>query len=162
MKKPMIKLHLLNPHTTSVTSYLILTLLVILLITLIPNHASRSNQVGHVKLVPLYHVTKLADIAAQANQPLSKTGTILIDILGNIAMFVPFGILASLLLKQERQSAWKRGLLVFSAGLLFSLSIEIIQFWLPTRTSDIDDVIFNTGGTLLGVILTSVFSTIGR
>jgi len=43
--------------------------------------------------------------------------------------------------------------LVVLAGFLISLTIEIIQVWLPTRYSSATDLFCNTAGTLFGVAL---------
>ncbi|WP_125604263.1 VanZ family protein [Lapidilactobacillus bayanensis] len=69
------------------------------------------------------------------------------NLYGNIAWFVPFGFLLPLLRR-------KRGFLitVFS-GAVLSLMIETIQFFIGTGVTDIDDLIFNTTGALLGYLL---------
>ncbi|MCD7872935.1 MAG: VanZ family protein [Clostridiales bacterium] len=66
------------------------------------------------------------------------------SILSNIALFVPFGFLFNTICKQ---SFWRPVLF----GLFTSIAIEIIQIFVG-RTCDIDDVIFNLFGTLIGVI----------
>ena len=48
-------------------------------------------------------------------------------------------------------------LLVLGAGLLISVLIETTQFWLPTPSADVDDVICNSSGALLGAILALTF-----
>jgi VanZ family protein len=44
-------------------------------------------------------------------------------------------------------------LLVILFGATISLSIEVIQAWLPNRVSSMTDFLTNATGTLLGVIL---------
>jgi glycopeptide antibiotics resistance protein len=40
-----------------------------------------------------------------------------------------------------------------AAGFLLSLSIELAQLAIPTRATDVDDVILNTLGTAIGALL---------
>ena len=69
----------------------------------------------------------------------------LVNVIGNFAMFIPTGILTPLLWK-NRASLGK----VAATGFLLSLSIELIQLPFAVRTSDVDDLILNTAGTLAG------------
>ena len=64
-------------------------------------------------------------------------------LLGNIIMFMPIGFFPALLWRKWR---WWRSLLT---GFCASVSIEFIQFFIG-RSTDIDDVILNTAGALLG------------
>ena len=73
------------------------------------------------------------------------TDSLLIDYLGNIVMFIPIGFFIPLLWRSSDEAT-------VTAGFLTSLSIEIIQLFLP-RWTDIDDIILNTVGTTLGLLL---------
>lgn len=64
------------------------------------------------------------------------------NVLGNIILFIPLGFFLPLLMKIKFCKT-------VLCGFLFSLVIELIQ--LPmNRVSDIDDLILNTVGTILG------------
>lgn len=68
------------------------------------------------------------------------------EFLANIALFVPFGILVSLL--RPRWPAWT----VVALGLATSCAIELAQLlFLPHRVSDARDLVANTLGTVVGV-----------
>ena len=67
-------------------------------------------------------------------------------LLGNIFMFVPIGFFSALLWRNGR---WWRS---FSVGLLSSGAIEAVQFFIGRRT-DVDDLILNTAGAMLGFLL---------
>jgi glycopeptide antibiotics resistance protein len=68
------------------------------------------------------------------------------EFVANIALFVPFGILVSLL--WHRRAAWT----VIALGLATSGAIELAQLlFLPHRVSDVRDLVANTLGTALGV-----------
>ncbi len=69
----------------------------------------------------------------------------IISFLGNIIMFIPIGILIPILFKIKN-------LTVIFIGFSLSLFIEINQLFL-VRGTDIDDIIFNTLGTTLGLLI---------
>jgi hypothetical protein len=76
------------------------------------------------------------------------------DIAINILGFVPFGCCFFLhRCRREPRQRIANGLLVILSGATVSLIIEIIQAWLPNRVSSTTDLLTNTVGTLLGVIL---------
>lgn len=68
----------------------------------------------------------------------------LINFLGNIMMFVPFGFFVPLLWNQSNRK-------VVLSGCLTSVFIEICQLFLY-RSTDIDDVILNTTGVIYGLL----------
>jgi glycopeptide antibiotics resistance protein len=68
---------------------------------------------------------------------------LLINIFGNIAVFIPFGILLPLCFKKPFIII----LLVFLAGVL---CVETLQLVFRRGTFDVDDIILNTVGFLLG------------
>lgn len=69
----------------------------------------------------------------------------LINFLGNIIMFMPIGFFLPLLWDLSNKK-------VIVIGFCFSLFIECCQLFL-TRGTDIDDLILNTIGTILGLLL---------
>lgn len=74
----------------------------------------------------------------------------------NIIMFMPLGFLLPLIWKNFRNA--KKVVLM---GFLMSLAIEICQLF-NIRTTDIDDLLMNTLGTLVGYCCWKVFSLIFR
>jgi len=76
------------------------------------------------------------------------------DIAVNILGFAPFGFCFFLHRCRLQPGTWVANtLVVVLTGATVSLTIEIIQAWLPNRTSSTTDVLTNTAGTLLGVVL---------
>lgn len=70
-----------------------------------------------------------------------------LEILANVLVFIPVGVLAFLLLPRR---AWPLSLL---AGPAISLAIELAQrFVLPHRAATVNDVIANSTGATLGVL----------
>ena len=72
----------------------------------------------------------------------------LINIIGNIAMFIPVGIVWPICF--SKLDNIKKT--VF-AGICFIVFIELSQLLCPERHTDIDDVILNTSGVLIGACI---------
>ncbi len=71
-----------------------------------------------------------------------------LNVIGNIAMFIPAGICWPLCFRQLDR-IWK----VVLAGFGFSLLIELSQLFFYERGSDVDDLILNTAGVLIGALI---------
>lgn len=69
----------------------------------------------------------------------------LLNLIGNTAMFIPLGIVWPGVFK-KLNTHWK----VITAGFGVSLTIEILQLPFFDRATDIDDLILNTLGFLMG------------
>ena len=118
-------------------------------ITIVPTHISRvgSPHSDHINLIPFGYSFKCFLYALDARSGLRAF--CLLNLLGNIALFLPLGILLPLI--SRRFLTLKRVLLT---ALCLSVSIETLQFVLRffgnPRAVDIDDVILNTVGACLG------------
>lgn len=73
---------------------------------------------------------------------------LLLNIIGNAAMFIPSGIVLPIIYK-KLNSFWK----VVGVGALISLCIELIQLPFFERTTDIDDLLLNTFGVAIGYLI---------
>lgn len=75
---------------------------------------------------------------------------VLINVIGNILLFMPFGFFfASILKYPVKHAAWK----VTFVSTFLSGFMEFIQFMTKTGCCDIDDIILNTFGGYLGYVL---------
>ena len=74
----------------------------------------------------------------------------------NIAGFVPFGFFLTALFLKTRRLAKRRVLIVTLLGGAMSLAIELLQFFLPTRNSNLNDLLCNIVGTALGIAAFSI------
>jgi VanZ family protein len=82
----------------------------------------------------------------------SPTLEYLWDVFVNITGFLPFGFFFCAYF--NCRYSWRRAaLLTLALGALVSLSFEVLQGLLPTRNSGLTDIITNTLGTGLGVLL---------
>ena len=82
---------------------------------------------------------------------------LLLNLIGNTTMFIPTGIMTPLIYK-NRNGFWKTVL----TGFLLSLTIEIIQLPFAVRASDVDDLILNTFGCVIGYGILSLCRCLKR
>ena len=73
---------------------------------------------------------------------------IMLNLLGNSLMFVPVGIVYPIVYKKLNTHVK-----VIAAGIGFSLAIELLQLPFFDRVSDVDDLILNSLGYLLGYLI---------
>jgi len=78
---------------------------------------------------------------------------IIVPIIINILLFVPFGFLLFIALYTIERPTVQTYVLTFFAGLTFSCAIEAWQYFLPDRVADINDIIWNSVGVLAGAVL---------
>ena len=79
----------------------------------------------------------------------------LLNVVGNIAAFMPFGFLLPLL-RQKRTGFFLTTLLSFE----LSLIVELLQLFFKLGCCDVDDLLLNTIGGILGYLAYYIF--IGR
>lgn len=77
------------------------------------------------------------------------------DVIQNILLFIPVGILGRLSLLNYRNSILNSIIILFY-GASLSFSVECLQLFTTDRTPSITDLITNTFGTLLGILLSYV------
>lgn len=70
------------------------------------------------------------------------------QIIGNLVMLIPFGIMLPFLFKRMQSVAF-----VAAAGCMFSMFIEITQFITGRGLCEVDDVFNNTVGAVIGYLI---------
>jgi VanZ family protein len=76
------------------------------------------------------------------------------DLVLNFVGFVPFGFLYFLYLQGRMPArAPRNALMALLVAAFISLSIELLQVYLPTRSSTLTDFVCNVGGAALGVLM---------
>ncbi len=86
-----------------------------------------------INLIPIVNILK------------NDAAWVMQNLVGNIALFIPSGVILPILYK-KLDSLWK----VTLAGSLISLSIELLQLLMIYRITDIDDLLCNTLGVMIG------------
>jgi glycopeptide antibiotics resistance protein len=82
---------------------------------------------------------------------------LLLNVIGNAAMFIPSGIVLPIVYKRLN-TFWK----VLTTGTGISLCIEIIQLPFSVRATDIDDLILNTIGVIVGYGIYTLIQCVRR
>lgn len=82
-----------------------------------------------------------------------------VNIVGNVGAFIPLGFLLPSLRSQSRRTGLKQAAL---GGAGISLAIEVLQYLQGRRVADVDDVILNLAGTVLGYLLFRAVASLAR
>jgi VanZ family protein len=71
------------------------------------------------------------------------------DVVGNVVLFVPVGMLGWALV--HRWIGWRRTLVVLAVGLVFAFALQVAQLFIPRRAAAMSDVVWNGLGLLIGM-----------
>lgn len=74
------------------------------------------------------------------------------NLAGNVVVFIPFGMLMPSIWKRFRNFAD-----ILLAGMLFSLSIEVFQLYSAFGAFDVDDILLNCAGVIIGYLMYMLF-----
>jgi len=91
-------------------------------------------------------------IAKRLDRPVSThiLAVLIVPMIANVLLFVPWGFLMFITLYTVDRPTLQTYVLTILLGFSFSLGIEGWQYFLPSRVADINDVIWNTTGVVLG------------
>jgi glycopeptide antibiotics resistance protein len=106
----------------------------------------RPNQTVAADLAPLTESAAESGISTH----------LLIDLAGNIVVFIPLGTALALALR-DRALGW-RLLLATLGGAGLSMIIELSQKSIPSRVAAVDDWLLNTLGVFLGAVVVCTIS----
>lgn len=90
-----------------------------------------------------------------AERPISThiLAVIVMPMIANVLLFVPWGFFTFITLYTVDRPTLQTYVLTILLGFSFTLGIEAWQYFLPSRVADVNDVIWNTSGTILGSLL---------
>ncbi|MFV0287685.1 MAG: VanZ family protein [Demequina sp.] len=125
---------------TALWGGLLLSLALIGMLTLASLVGDDFDGAQGVNLVPFQEIQRGLD---------SRGSTPWFNLVGNVLLFIPFGAAVASLARTGFLGRVVYGTLL---GGLLSTGIELTQYW-GGRVADIDDIILNTAGALLGALL---------
>jgi len=108
-----------------------------------PNEFNSRLQNGN--LTPFHEITRTIH---------NVTSHGLFNLIGNIVIFLPFGMFLGLLTRNKRVS-W---IGVFTLSLVLSLCLESAQVLFSLGSFDVDDLILNSSGGIIGYIAFSIYN----
>jgi glycopeptide antibiotics resistance protein len=113
-----------------------------LLLTLLPAHPA-PGQAVEPNVIPLHTIgIYLANL---------DSGYWVGQMVGNLLLLLPLGLLGPIVLPW--MDRWLR---VLVASLALSSAIELAQLWVPDRSADVDDLLLNVVGAMLGYVILTV------
>jgi hypothetical protein len=127
-----------NRDREKVVAVLFAWALAVVALTLFPIQIVLYDWDFHANLVPLVETVRMWR-GATLHTSITNVG-------GNLAMFVPFGVLMPLLFAKSR-----RPLSLAAQAFAVTTLIEAVQWLSRSRIFDVDDLILNTAGGLLGL-----------
>lgn len=133
-----------------VTIVLLLGVTALIVLTTVWMSGKSYTKVDPVPFQDIRHLTHR--IAAH---PVSThlLAVMVVPIVANVLLFVPWGFLMFIALYTVERPTLQTYVLTLLLGFTFTCVIEGWQYFLPDRVADVNDIIWNTTGVLLGAIL---------
>lgn len=103
-------------------------------------------------LTPFQEIRRYIEYRAMIGMP-----AVILNLVGNIVAFMPFGFLLPMINTAERRSY-----MIFLLTFELSLVIEVVQLFSRVGSFDVDDLILNTLGGLIGYWAYKAIRSIGR
>jgi hypothetical protein len=75
--------------------------------------------------------------------------TSVLDAILNVLLFIPLGMGLRLAGFSRRRA--------FAIGLVTTITVEVLQYWIPGRDSSLGDIVTNSVGTLVGILCADVW-----
>ena len=129
---------------------------VVIALTILPLDFMSSGRMPEVNMVPFKTISEYLTVFKYREGSVSLQLFIL-NVFGNIILFIPLGFGLAYFLRKKNIS--HRFVVSISIIILFSLLIELLQFVevltgvVYMRSVDIDDVILNTIGGIIGYVI---------
>ncbi len=132
-----------------VTVLLLLAMTTVIIFATLDVSGKSYSKVDPIPFEDLRHLTHRI-----AHRPISTQtlAVIVMPIVANTLLFVPWGFLMFVALYTLDRPTIQTYVLTLLLGFSFTCLIEAWQYFLPDRVADINDIIWNTVGTLIGAI----------
>ena len=133
-----------------VTVVLLLVVTAAIIAVTISSPGKSYSKVDPIPFEDLRHLAHRLEHRAVSTQIFA---VIVMPVVANVLLFVPWGFLMFIALYTADRPTVQTYVLTILLGFTFTVTIEAWQYFLPSRVADINDVIWNTVGTILGAVL---------
>lgn len=79
------------------------------------------------------------------------------DLIANLLLYIPLTFLLCIRIAAQRPRPWAAAISVFAGCVAFAIAIEFTQLWFPPRTVSLNDLLAETIGSALGVLISLTF-----
>lgn len=124
---------------------LLFMLYILILFYIVSAQDSPSTALGSYNLIPFKEVMRYS----------IGSSLFYLNVVGNILIFIPFGLFVSYYIRTRRFS------IILFLTFITSLAIEFSQRLVVGRVFDVDDIILNVAGGILGYIIYVILDSIG-
>ncbi|HSP33113.1 MAG TPA: VanZ family protein [Thermoanaerobaculia bacterium] len=114
---------------------------------------SRGAAYAKLDPLPFDELRHLAHVVARRPVSTHILSVIIVPMIANVLLFVPWGFLMFIALYSADRPTLQTYVLTILLGFTLTAAIEAWQYFLPSRVADVNDVIDNTIGTVIGAIL---------
>jgi glycopeptide antibiotics resistance protein len=101
---------------------------------------------------PFRDVKRLVHRLTEGPTPFPVVVALVTPIVLNVLLFMPWGFLMFVLLDRPTRATSLSYLLTILLAIALSLGVEAWQYFLPTRVTDVNDVIWNAAGAAVGAV----------
>ncbi len=134
---------------TNLVKYILFILYLFVLIDLLFLRREVDMEVG-INTTPFYSFKMFIPLLNSGYQPYRYLA--IANLFGNILIFIPMGIFLPLIFRKNNNF-----LFVLINTFLISLSIEVIQYYTKLGTADVDDIILNVLGSVIGFVIYKIW-----
>lgn len=103
--------------------------------------------------VPFREIRLLIERLSSPPVPMPVVVALLMPMILNVLLFLPWGFFMFLLLDTPSRPTHRSYILTLITAAGFSFLVEASQYFLPTRVTDINDIVWNIAGAFLGAIV---------
>ncbi len=125
--------------------------------------SSRSEKVMR-KIIDIFPYTK--NLSEATKTKMVKKAQPIIRKLAHFSIYTVVGILIMAFVSTYRLLLWKKFLISIMVGLLYAISDEYHQSFVPGRSAELRDVLIDTSGVFVGIlivlVLISIYKALGE